>query len=193
MTQPQVQLLDDDLDAIISDDETVASVLGRKYLAKTRKTTNINKAILVLTDKYLHAIGTSFQLDDEGVRKRNKGRQVIPISDLISIQILDIPLPRWIALTGGAMFAIGIIMTISGMIAGTAFGMFYGVFFGAFWMIIPGGLLLYSARGDGKTFLNVTHQGGAFAIARRWYSQEDLDEFKAHYTTLLSNHKKSFP
>lgn len=186
MTQPQAKLLDNDLGAIIPDGETVACVLGRKYLAKSKKTDNINRAILVLTDKNLHSIGTSFQLDDEGVRKRNKGRQIIAITNLISIRIVDVALPRWIALTGGAMFAIGIIMVIAGMIAGTAFGMFYGVFFGIFWMIVPGALLLYSARGDGKTFLNVTHKGGAFAITRRWYPQEEFDEFEAYYTALLS-------
>ena len=191
MAQPQAQIIDDNLGAIIREDEIVAGVLGRKYLAKWNGSTNIRHGIIVLTDKSLHHVGTSFVLDKEGVCKRNRGRHEIPVTDVTDIRAVDIPVPRWVNATGWGMASIGFTLVVAGVIDGTTFGYFFGTFVGSVWVMTPGALLLFSARKNGKKFLDVIHKGGTFALSRQWYPQEELDAFNERCTAQFSKQQKA--
>ncbi len=190
MTQARAHDTSGGLGAIIGDGEIVACVLGRKYVTNWAALPNIKQGILVLTDKSLHHVGTSFQLDDGGVCKRNTGRYEVAVADLMDIRIVDIPLPRWVALSGSALLGIGAVLFLTGIIDGSAFGMLFGAFVGAFWMMIPGALLLFSATWEGKKFIDITHRDGAFALSCRWHPQEELDTFREHCAAQIFNHQK---
>ncbi len=172
-------------DIIQEDAEDVRCVLGQSFLKGWAATKNIHQTILVLTDKRLYQVGMFYDKKGKETYPRNHGKHTIALEDLINVDTTEIPVPKVIGRIGAIMTALGFIVLIGGFIEGSAFGLVVGIFIGAAWLIVPGALMLFYAKSDGQSYLNITHKDGVFALSKKKHSAAELAEFEEKIAAVI--------
>ena len=168
-----------------NDDEIMLSVLGKAHLLKWISPVVFRQTILVLTDKNLHQVGifhTKFS-DDEYTKKT--GRNTIPVTDLLEIKFNEIPVSPKISVIGAALFILGSAILLGSIIEGSALFLTVGLFIGAVWMMVPGALMLFYARSDGKRFMDIEYADGLFAVSCRGFTEPELENFQEQVSAVI--------